>query len=97
MAIFCWLPPENAAARVHRARSATSMRRKTEATAAFSRLRSMNPKRQNRSITGMEALTLPESLRNSASVLRSSGTRLMPISARTASTGEAITTGFSST
>ena len=50
-----------------------------------------------RSITGSEALCLPLSFSDSASVLRSSGTRLMPMLARTASVGEVMTIGSPST
>ena len=53
--------------------------------------------REKREITGSEALCLPLSFSDSASVLRSSGTRLMPILARTASVGEAMTIGWPST
>ena len=79
IAIFCWLPPEKAPTRVQSARWSTSTRSKTPLTASVSRLASISPPRLKRSITGSETLCLPVSLRNSASVLRSSGTRLMPM------------------
>jgi len=48
----------------------------------------MSPNRQKRSITGKEALSLPESLRNKGFGLAVFGNQADAISARTASTGE---------
>src|SRR4051794_15786603 len=97
MASFCWLPPENAPAGVWSARGATSTWSSTRATAAVSARVSIRPARANRSITGSETLLRPSSLRNRPSVLRSSGTRLMPTSSRMASRGEASVTRRPST
>ena len=66
---------------------------KDGATAAVSRGPSISGPRAKRSMTGSDALCLPLSFRDSASVLRSSGTRLMPILARTASAGDVMTIG----
>ena len=95
--IFCWLPPENAPARVHSARRSIPMRTKTRSTAADSAAPSISRPRRKRSTIGIDTLCLPLSCRNRPSVLRSSGTRLMPICARTASAGDCSTIGRPST
>ena len=88
IAIFCWLPPEKApTARPQRAAIDLDPVERRRHRRASRRARRSGRPRLKRSITGSETLCRPPSFRNSASVLRSSGTRLMPILARTASAG----------
>ena len=83
--------PERALARPGPGRTPRDRRRSR-------RLASISPKRVKRSITGSETLCRAVELAGTgASVLRSSGTRLMPILARTASRGDVSVTGLPST